>query len=255
MRQLQAAFDGASSGDGSLFMVVGEPGIGKTTLCEQVAAYVRANCGTTLIGHCYEEGSLSLPYLAFVEAMRSYVLERDLDDLKEELGGGAADLARIVPELGAGWVSSPPRRATRSRTATGFSRPPPRSCEAPPTPGPAHRTGGPARRRLGHPGHAQACRPGPVRLPAAHRRHLPGRGGGPVACAVRGAGGAAPGVGLRAYSAARPDRRRGPEDDGRHRGTGGALEPVRGGVPPDGGQPAVRTGGAAGPGGGGPPVR
>ena len=99
MRQLQAAFDGASSGDGSLFMVVGEPGIGKTTLCEQVAAYVRANCGTTLIGHCYEEGSLSLPYLAFVEAMRSYVLERDLDDLKEELGGGAADLARIVPEL------------------------------------------------------------------------------------------------------------------------------------------------------------
>ena len=100
LHQLQAAFDGASSGDGSLFMVVGEPGIGKTTLCEQVAAYVRANCGTTLIGHCYEEGSLSLPYLAFVEAMRSYVLERDLDDLKEELGGGAADLARIVPELG-----------------------------------------------------------------------------------------------------------------------------------------------------------
>ena len=99
MRQLQAAFDGASSGDGSLFMVVGEPGIGKTTLCEQVAAYVRANGGTTLIGHCYEEGSLSLPYLAFVEAMRSYVLERDAESLKEELGTGAGDLARIVPEV------------------------------------------------------------------------------------------------------------------------------------------------------------
>lgn len=32
--------------------------------------------GLTLVGHRYEEGSLSLPYLAFVEAMRSYVLDR-----------------------------------------------------------------------------------------------------------------------------------------------------------------------------------
>jgi aspartyl-tRNA synthetase len=38
------------------------------------------------MGHCYEEGSLSLPYLAFVEAMRSYVLERDADDLRKEMG-------------------------------------------------------------------------------------------------------------------------------------------------------------------------
>ncbi len=99
MGRLQAAFDGASSGDGSLFMVVGEPGIGKTTLCEQFAAYVQANGGTTLVGHCYEEGSLSLPYLAFVEAMGSYVVERDVDELKEELGPGVGDLARIVPEV------------------------------------------------------------------------------------------------------------------------------------------------------------
>ena len=31
--------------------------------------------GQTLVGHCYEEGSLSLPYLPFVEAMRSYVVD------------------------------------------------------------------------------------------------------------------------------------------------------------------------------------
>ena len=51
------------------------------------------------MGHCYEEGSLSLPYLAFVEAMRSYVLERDSDDLKRDLGSGATDVARIVSEV------------------------------------------------------------------------------------------------------------------------------------------------------------
>ncbi len=58
-------------------MVVGEPGIGKTSLTEQLATYAVLRGGKCLVGHCYEEGSLSLPYLPFVEAMRSYVLARE----------------------------------------------------------------------------------------------------------------------------------------------------------------------------------
>ncbi len=99
LKQLQAAFDAAMSGQGGLVMVVGEPGIGKTALCEQLATYVSIRGGRTLLGHCYEEGSLSLPYLAFVEAMRTYVLARDPDGLKSDLGTGAADVARIVSEV------------------------------------------------------------------------------------------------------------------------------------------------------------
>ncbi len=99
LKQLQAAFDGAMSGQGALMMVMGEPGIGKTALCEQLSTYVTLRGGKTLVGHCYEEGSLSLPYLAFVEAMRSYVLSREVKDLREELGTGAADVARIVSEI------------------------------------------------------------------------------------------------------------------------------------------------------------
>jgi len=76
LKQLQSAFDGAMSGQGALMMVLGEPGIGKTAVTEQLATYVNPESGRTLVGHCYEEGSLSLPYLAFVEAMRSYVLDR-----------------------------------------------------------------------------------------------------------------------------------------------------------------------------------
>jgi eukaryotic-like serine/threonine-protein kinase len=99
LKQLQSAFDGAMSGQGALMMVMGEPGIGKTALTEQLATYVTLRGGRTLVGHCYEEGSLSLPYLAFVEALRSYVLSREIKDLREELGTGAADVARIVSEI------------------------------------------------------------------------------------------------------------------------------------------------------------
>src|SRR6185503_5166341 len=99
LKQLEAAFDAALSGQGSLAMVVGEPGIGKTALCEQLATHVAVRGGRTLFGHCYEEGSLSLPYLAFIEAMRGYVLERDPEGLARDLGSGAAEIARLVSEV------------------------------------------------------------------------------------------------------------------------------------------------------------
>ena len=99
LKQLQSAFDGAMSGQGALMMVVGEPGIGKTATCEQLATYVALRGGKTLVGHCYEKGSLSLPYLGFVEALRSYAITRDSQELKKELGTGATDVARIVSEI------------------------------------------------------------------------------------------------------------------------------------------------------------
>ncbi|MBI4768291.1 MAG: protein kinase, partial [Deltaproteobacteria bacterium] len=99
LKQLKTAFDNALSGHGSLVMVVGEPGIGKTALTQQLATYVTMRGGSTLVGHCYEEGSLSFPYLAFVEAMRTYVLNRDEADLRRDMGSGASEVARIVSEV------------------------------------------------------------------------------------------------------------------------------------------------------------
>ncbi len=99
LKTLQNAFIGAMSGQGALMMVVGEPGIGKTAICDQFSTFVALRGGKTLTGNCYEEGSLSLPYLAFVEAIRSYVLDRETDELKKELGSGATDVARIVSEI------------------------------------------------------------------------------------------------------------------------------------------------------------
>jgi class 3 adenylate cyclase len=99
LKQLETAFDNALSGQGSLLMIVGEPGIGKTTITEQLATYVGMRGGKSLVGHCYEEGSLSLPYLAFVETMRQYVAQQDGEQLAKQLGSGAADVARIVSEV------------------------------------------------------------------------------------------------------------------------------------------------------------
>jgi tetratricopeptide (TPR) repeat protein len=99
LRQLQTAFDTALAGVGAIAMVVGEPGIGKTSLCEQLATHAAVRGGRALIGHCYEEGSLSLPYLPFVEALRSYVLAREPDDLRRDLGSGAAEVARLISEV------------------------------------------------------------------------------------------------------------------------------------------------------------
>jgi eukaryotic-like serine/threonine-protein kinase len=108
LHQLQAAFDAALSGRGTLMAVVGEPSIGKTALCEQLATYAAVRGGRALVGHCYEEGSLSFAYLAFVEALRSYALSRPPAALRDELGSGAREVARIVSE-----VRDPPGRPRR----------------------------------------------------------------------------------------------------------------------------------------------
>jgi DNA-binding CsgD family transcriptional regulator len=50
-------------------------------------------------GNCYEEGSLSLPYLPFVEAMQSYLLSHEPEALRSELGTNAGFVACIVPEV------------------------------------------------------------------------------------------------------------------------------------------------------------
>ncbi len=102
LKQLHDAFDEAVAGHGSLAMVVGEPGIGKTSLCEQLAGHVSGRGGKTLVGHCYEEGSLSLPYLAFVEAVRSHVLVLEPEDLRAQLSQGADELVRSTRARAAG---------------------------------------------------------------------------------------------------------------------------------------------------------
>ena len=97
LSQLKAAYDSLESGQNVLMMVVGEPGIGKTAMCTRLSDQVTLSGGKTLTGHCYEETSLSLPYIAFAEAIRLYIIEHNAEELHKLLDPWAGDLARIVP--------------------------------------------------------------------------------------------------------------------------------------------------------------
>ena len=85
LSQLKAAYDSLESGQNVLMMVVGEPGIGKTAMCTRLSDHVTLCGGKTLTGHCYEETSLSLPYIAFAEAIRSYIIEHNAEELHKLL--------------------------------------------------------------------------------------------------------------------------------------------------------------------------
>jgi predicted ATPase len=98
---LTAAFDRASAGHGSLLAVLGEPGIGKSTLCERAVDYATSRGGRVLMGRCYEQSQLAVPYLPFIEALRGYVDQQDAATLGTELGSSAAYVARVMPRVAA----------------------------------------------------------------------------------------------------------------------------------------------------------
>jgi serine/threonine protein kinase/class 3 adenylate cyclase len=96
--RLQRAVDASLGGHGSLLMLVGEPGIGKTRLAERTGTYASLRGAQVLFGQCHEtEGGI--PYLPFIAAMRHYVMERADDALREELGSAGPDVAKLVSEV------------------------------------------------------------------------------------------------------------------------------------------------------------
>ena len=97
LARLQAAFDDAADGQKRLVLISGDPGIGKTRLALGFAAEAHASGANVLFGRCDEEPLT--PYQPFVEALRYYVAGTAVDSLRDQLGRGGADVARIVPEL------------------------------------------------------------------------------------------------------------------------------------------------------------
>jgi predicted ATPase len=85
-------------GYGSLFLISGEPGIGKTALTEEFIAGVAERDARVLSGRCWESGGAPA-YWPWVQCLRTLVGESEPGMLTTQLGVGAADLAEIVPEL------------------------------------------------------------------------------------------------------------------------------------------------------------
>jgi tetratricopeptide (TPR) repeat protein len=95
---LRAALDDAFSGRGRVILLGGEPGIGKTRIADELCTYARMRGAQVLWGRCYE-GEGAPAYWPWVQVIRSYVHDRDPEDLTTQMGAGAADIAQVVSEL------------------------------------------------------------------------------------------------------------------------------------------------------------
>ena len=98
MGDLKACLEDALSGRGRLVTLVGEPGIGKTRTAQELATYAGLRGAQVLWGRSYEEQGVP-PYWPWVQAIRSYVRDRDPEQLRSEMGAGAADIAEVVSDV------------------------------------------------------------------------------------------------------------------------------------------------------------
>ncbi|HTS98567.1 MAG TPA: AAA family ATPase [Streptosporangiaceae bacterium] len=97
---LRSAWRAAAGGEPGLVVIVGEAGIGKTTLAGFVAAEAEADGGTVLRTRCYEtERSLFLQPI--VEALTPVVAALPADVLRGMLGEHAPAAAALLPDAAA----------------------------------------------------------------------------------------------------------------------------------------------------------
>src|SRR5206468_853928 len=98
-RELDALCGGLArsvAGRGSVFMVVGGPGVGKTALLDEFSARVR-ECGLVLWGKCWESGGAPT-YWPWLQVIRAYAQARGVR-CHGAAGPGGIALAEFVPEL------------------------------------------------------------------------------------------------------------------------------------------------------------
>jgi class 3 adenylate cyclase len=88
----------AAAGHGRLAFVVGEPGIGKTRLTEELAGVARRDGVAVLWGHCLD-GDWAPPYAPFVEAVEVLAAAVAPEELRVDLGPGGPALSQLVPVL------------------------------------------------------------------------------------------------------------------------------------------------------------
>ena len=96
---IRAAIDRALTGHGSVVMLAGGPGVGKSRLAMEMAEYASRVGFRYLVGHCYERDEL-VPFLPFAEIIEGNLAEAPgLDDFRRRMGENAAELAQIAPSL------------------------------------------------------------------------------------------------------------------------------------------------------------
>lgn len=89
-------------------MLVGEPGVGKTRLADELAAHAQALGVQTLWGRCWEGGGAPA-FWPWVQVLRSLAASRSPDELVALLGRDAEAIAQLAPDVVPGSTSRAPR--------------------------------------------------------------------------------------------------------------------------------------------------
>src|SRR6266404_7414906 len=76
--ELVAGFAPALQGHGQIFLICGEPGIGKTRIADEISDIARARGMRVLWGRCWEAGD-SPPYWPWIEILRECIGDRTPD--------------------------------------------------------------------------------------------------------------------------------------------------------------------------------
>ena len=105
--ELLRLLDSALAGHGSLVLIGGEPGIGKTHLTRAILAEATRRGSYTVVGHCYEmEGAP--PYVPFIEMLEYSARVVPRESFRHTLGDAAPEMAKLMPELRRMFPDIPP---------------------------------------------------------------------------------------------------------------------------------------------------
>jgi len=98
LQRLEEALDDARQKVGRIVLVSSEAGGGKTRLLEEFTRRAAAAQLRVHSGWCWE-GEGARPYWPWVQILRALIASRNPDELREQMGSRALDMARIIPSL------------------------------------------------------------------------------------------------------------------------------------------------------------